>query len=530
MKVEYYSLISVLLLSSTSVFQCQIPQTIVSSLEDEWLIDSQEDWQQNMANQTNLKIDDGKAEPTSEKATFQSSIKTFAQKRSMKTIRFSQSPEWLNWEPVSNIGPSNLDDAPIALQLGDGNYWMFGRYQKNENQKDGTYQSEDLELDEFDIALKTSPHENQYDAPGGLMQGKGGYHAWHSKDMKTWIHHGSVSEYFSRWMTSAEYVDGRFYLYYDFPNDQDPHLYIDDDLTDGVPGKNMGLAFDDPTDGSDCAVIRDLDGQFHIIAEDWSPINASTHAWDSPLATHGISADGINNFEVMNPPIDERTNPTGEFAEYTHPHWHQENPERFPGRTATVDVPEHRIKAGETKSFARYEIHEPEQNAYGDWASISIGGQYYLFADFDPAGKHGREHMSVGWFTSDDINKRFSFCGNIGQGHPDPEILFAENQFYLITQMNTDYISPGPWVETVKARVGVDTNNDGAINQWSDWQIVTEEYHTIEGFAKQIGKSPAQVDLTDLPEGYGFQFELELLDTTENESKPILDKVVILFE
>jgi len=172
----------------------------------------------------------------------------------------------------------------------------------------------------FDIALKTSPHENQYDAPGGLLPGKDGYHAWNSKDMKIWIHHGPVSENFSRWMTSAEYVDGRFYLYYDFPNDQDPHLYIDEDLTDGLPGKNMGIAFDDPTDGSDCAVIRDLSGHFHIIAEDWSPVNPSIHAWDSPLAIHGISTDGIDNFKIVDAPVDECTKPTGKFAEYAHPH------------------------------------------------------------------------------------------------------------------------------------------------------------------------------------------------------------------
>jgi hypothetical protein len=31
----------------------------------------------------------------------------------------------------------------------------------------------------------------------------------------------------------------------------------------------MGMAFNDPTDGSDCVVIRDLKGNFHLIAEDW---------------------------------------------------------------------------------------------------------------------------------------------------------------------------------------------------------------------------------------------------------------------
>lgn len=39
----------------------------------------------------------------------------------------------------------------------------------------------------------------------------------------------------------------------------DPHLFIDDDLTDGKPGQDMARVFNDPTDGSDCAVIRDPD-------------------------------------------------------------------------------------------------------------------------------------------------------------------------------------------------------------------------------------------------------------------------------
>lgn len=532
MKTHWYILITVssFLFGQSCAVQPQNTQHADSHMVDAWIIESQEDWLANMAQQTNMDIIKGKLVPATSQATFQSTIKKFPKKRLVKSITFSQSTEWLNWEPVSNMGPSNLGDAPIALQVGPGNYWMLGRYKKSQSQKDGSFEGELTTWEGFEVALKTTPFNNQFDAPGGLMPGKGGYHAWQSRDMKTWIHHGAVSESFSRWMTTAEYVDGKFYLYYDYPNDQDPHLYIDEDLTDGVPGKNMGMAFNDPTHGSDCAVIRDLRGNFHLIVEDWTPIDASTHAWDSPLAVHAVSTDGINDFNILNPPVDERTQPTGKFAEYPHPHWYAEVPERFPGKMAPDDVPQHRIKAGDIRAFAQYEIHEPEQNAYGDWASISIGGQYYLFCDFDPAGGHGRESMSVAWFTADDINKPFTFCSNIGQGHPDPDIVFAEGQFYLLTQMETDYISPGPWVETVEVRMGLDTTSDGAIDRWSDWQQVTEQYDYIEGFAKQVEKIPASLDLAGLPEGYAFQFEVKVFDTTENKSKPILDKVVVMFE
>jgi hypothetical protein len=156
-----------------------------------------------------------------------------------------------------------------------------------------------------------------------------------------------------------------------------------------------------------------------------------------------------------------------------------------------------------------------------------VGGQYYLFGDYD--SEHGKP-MQAAWFTSSDIGKQFTFCGSIGKGHPDPDICFAEGQFYLATQQKTDYTSPGPWVETAEVRVGVDIDNDGKINKWTDWQVVKESYDHTPGFSKQIKTIPASLDLSDLPEGFGFQFEIKLTDSTENDSKPILDKVLIEFK
>jgi len=461
---------------------CNDQQKSDSLIGNEWLIDSQQDWETNMAKKSNIVISEGKLEPNDSLSTFQSTIKKFSKKQSISSITFSQSSEWLNWKPVNRVGPENLGDAPVALQTGEGNYWMFGRYKQSKSQDNATFQDTVTTLEGYDVALRTTPFKNQFNAPGGLKPGKGGYHAWQSKDMVHWVHHGPVSENFSRWVTTAEYVDGKLYLYYDFPNDQDPHLYIDEDLTDGIPGKNMGMVFKDPSHGSDCAIIRDLEGNFHIITEDWSPINASKHAWDSPLAVHAVSPDGINDFKILNPPVDERTKPTGEIGTYKHPHWVKEDPKNYSTRVAEYE-------------------------------------QYYLFADYDQAGKHGSENMSIAWFTSSDINKPFTFCGNIGKGHPDPDIMFAEGKFYLMTQTKYDYISSGPWVESVEVRMGVDTTNDNKIDTWSDWQVVTEHYDYIDGFAKQVEKISAKLDLSDLPEGFG-----------KNESKPILDKIVVLFD
>ena len=128
------------------------------------------------------------------------------------------------------------------------------------------------------------------------------------------------------------------------------------------------------------------------------------------------------------------------------------------------------------------------------------------------------------------IRDRFTWCDNIGDGHPDPDICFAEGQFYLATQQANDFVSPGPWVETVEARVGVDTNNDGKIDKRSKWQAVKESYDYIEGFSKQITKTPAQLDLSQLPDGYGFQIELRVKDSTENKSKPMIDGLELAFD
>ena len=485
-----------------------------SQADERWVIDSQEEWTAGSLSHDGLEITNGAISPTANKGSFQSKIVGFDKKQRLASITIEQSPIWQNWQPIENLGPVNLSDAPVLLTIGPDNYWMFGRYsapkkqqRKKGNKQESAFKPQAARLAGFDIPLQTTPFPNQYNAPGGLKAGKGGYHAWQSKDMKNWVHHGPVTEGFSRWVTSAEYVDGKTLIYYDYPNDQDPHVYVDEDLTDGIPGENKGMAFKDPSHGSDSGFIRDLNGKMHVIYEDWSPINASKRSWDSPLAGHAVSDDGIQDFKILSPAIDNRTRPTGKIAEYKHPHW-----------AAHPDW---------NTNIGKYEIHEPEQEAYGDWAAICIGGQYYLFGDYDPVGGHA---MSVGWFTTSDLSKEFQWCDKIGNGHPDPDVCFAEGMFYLATQQKTDYISPGPWVESVEVRLHIDTDNDGKTDKSTEWTAVQESYDYIPGFSKQIKKEPASLDLSKVPAGYHFQLELRLTDTTENKSKPIVKKVQIDFK
>lgn len=100
-------------------------------------------------------------------------------------------------------------------------------------------------------------------------------------------------------------------------------------------------------------------------------------------------------------------------------------------------------------------------------------------------------------------------------------MIFAEGKFYLATQQKTDFVSTGPWVDTVSARVGVDTTNDGKADQWTDWQEVRESYQGVDGFAKQVAITSAMLDLSKLPEGYGFQVEMRTKASGEN--KPVID-------
>ncbi|MDF1754869.1 MAG: hypothetical protein P1U89_18930 [Verrucomicrobiales bacterium] len=492
--------------------------------EEPLSIDTDAEWKAAIESVDGMAVKNGAASPTGKEGTLKTKLQSFDSKRSAAKLTIKQSAIWQNWNPIDNIGPDNLQDAPVMLTMGPDNYWMFGRYGKfqskgkkgrkgkNETakpQQEPAFIAEDATLEGFDIPLKTTRHPNQFDSPGGLKPGKGGYHAWQSRDMKNWVHHGPVTEGFSKWVTSAEMVDGKALIYYDFPNDQDPHVYVDSDLTDGEPGENKGLAVKDPSHGSDAGFIRDLDGNMHVIIEDWSPISANKRSWDSPLAGHAVSPNGIEGFEFKAPAVDNRTKPTGKIKTYNHPHWAKEDPANY------------------KTSVAEYEVHEPEQEAYGDWAAICVGGQYYLFGDYDPAGGH---QMSVGWFTSPSIDQQFTWCDHIGNGHPDPDIAFAEGQFYLATQQKTDYTSPGPWVETVSARVGVDTDNDKKIDQWTEWNELKESYDYIPGFSKQIKTTPAQLDISELPKGFGFQIELKVTDTTENKSKPIIESLTLSFK
>ena len=423
-------------------------------------------WQRSMDSGSNVSISaEGTVTPAnaSEDYSYRSNIIEFSSLTDAQDIVFKQSDGWDNWIPVSNIGPAGAREAPVLLSVQDGEYYFLAS-----------------------------------------INGDTAYQAWSSNDMINWQFHGPVTgsaHTTGRWTTTAEYKDGQFFIYYDSTNDENPALFIDDDLTDGVPGTDFGVVYVDPTNGSDISVFRDdADGRFHIIYEDWSPILARVNSWDSPLAGHVSSPDGITGFRFGDHPnvIDHRTTPTGDFGSYEHPQ----------------------------QGTLIYEIHQPAQDAYGDWTTIKVGSQYYLFADYHPAG----DSIRLGRFTSSSLeNEELQLIGELGNGHPDPTVAFAEGQFYLVTQQSTDYVSPGPWVNGVSARVGVDIDGNGTIDQRTAWQTIQETYDHKTGYARVVDVDDARLNLASLPSGFGFQFEFRVDNSVVANISPLMDSVTMTF-
>ncbi|MEM7811187.1 MAG: hypothetical protein AAF532_06905 [Planctomycetota bacterium] len=443
----------------------------------DWVVDTDAEWSSAAGRLEGVTIADGFATSVAGETTFVSTVQAVPAGTAAVSVTFTQSPTWDNWREIPNVGSPKMHDAPVFIPVGSGDYWLLGKYRPSRDELK---------------AIKAAHGGNRPDYDRG-------YHAWHSTDMQTWTHHGPVSGREEEWVTTAEVVDGVFYIFYDFPNDEDPHLIIDDDLTDGRMGRRIGMVFADPSHGSDCGVIRDdADGRFHMIYENWDPIDARKNAWDSPLAGHSVSPDGVTPFEILAPAIDHRTNPTGKTGEYVH-------------------------GQGVHRAVKKYEIHEPEQNAYGDWAIIKIGTLYYLFCDYEPAGGEIR----VGRFVGESIDGPFTFDGELGEGHPDPAIGFAEGQFYLIRQRaETDFVSPGPWVGRVEARAGVDLDGDGKIDEWTAWQEVRETYAQKQGYVKVIEAAPARLDLSALPAGKGIAFAYR----TAADTPVAMDRIEVVFD
>ena len=110
----------------------------------DWTIETSDDWTQNIKSAEGAIVEAGSVSPKAKVASITTKVHSSDVKRSARSLVVSQLAIWQNWNPIENLGPTNLGDAPVLLTVGPGNYWMFGRYKgaqprrkKGQKQKEG---------------------------------------------------------------------------------------------------------------------------------------------------------------------------------------------------------------------------------------------------------------------------------------------------------------------------------------------------------------------------------------------------------
>jgi|GEM_PF-4413279 len=89
---------------------------------EDWKINSGAEWAANIETSQGETSIDGIVLPGKETASLSTKLRTFKQKRKAKAVVIDQSLVWQNWNPIANIGPANLQDAPVLLTVAPGDY------------------------------------------------------------------------------------------------------------------------------------------------------------------------------------------------------------------------------------------------------------------------------------------------------------------------------------------------------------------------------------------------------------------------
>ena len=84
-------------------------------------------------------------------------------------------------------------------------------------------------------------------------------------------------------------------------------------------------------------------------------------------------------------------------------------------------------------------------------------------------------------------------------------------------------------MEGVKARVGVDINGDNRVDRWTDWQELKETYRQKDGYLRVVEKTPASIDLSNLPSGKQVMFEIQVDDEKTKGVTPLISKAELQF-
>ena len=98
---------------TTAFFPLLLAPSLLAA--DPLIIASEADWKKSIASSEGVVIKNGVAEPTGKTGTLRTRVQKFDQKRSASSLVIRQSAIWQNWNPIENLGPPNLRDAPVLL-------------------------------------------------------------------------------------------------------------------------------------------------------------------------------------------------------------------------------------------------------------------------------------------------------------------------------------------------------------------------------------------------------------------------------
>ena len=73
------------------------------SAENQWCINSDQEWQEAKSQSSEMKFEKGFAKPQAKQSQFSSIIKTFDEKQKLANIQIKQSAIWDNWEQIDDI-------------------------------------------------------------------------------------------------------------------------------------------------------------------------------------------------------------------------------------------------------------------------------------------------------------------------------------------------------------------------------------------------------------------------------------------
>ena len=468
-----------------------IPQPDIEPVQgSNWNIDTVDEWGIAIdRDNSNYLVSDGFAISSANNSVFQSRVQSFETKQTFQDMLIQQSKEWnaIKWTDTNDDISPGANNAMVFVTPGEDDYIVIDRI-------------------------------------------NGQYFIYHSTDLVDWERKGVIGAGY-RWVTTAEYHDGRLFIYHDDENDHDPSLVTVDYVagsgeffdangvltgpSDTIAVTDYGVVLDKPeitvdgtvyqlAGGSDNAIFRDpADGQFHMIYENWSHQNAQRFSWDSNIASQSISADGINGFifDEATRPFDVRGNLITQ-DQATDPHSFTQ----IGGTVTPLTVNGIDYFVG----FHPNRLHlfqlTDQLHGWGDHSMVKVGETYYLFVDDDSP----TEGIGLGYWYGTSLSEPLTYGGRLLDNvHPDPDIGFAEGTFQLLVQgRDNDLRSFGPWTPGIEAQAGVDTDGDGTADVWTEWQTVAEQYSRVSGFAKAVDLEEARMDLSSLPDGYGIAFRL----------------------